>query len=374
LTLGSALRGVAAAETPTFVRPDGAHVQTIGRFARNLSSGELMFDQPDTQIRLRVQNTKSVAILLRQRVPETHAEPSDFAVFVDGKLAKCTSHLAPNEFSSFTTLGAGNNTVVRYVIALEDSKQHQVNLFKLTEAAFNERNISQNYLTFSGFELMGNAASALPGPPLPSRKLEFIGDSITAGFCNLCHQTNATDGVTLESGALAWPAKICDALDAQCHKTAWSGFGVVRNCCGGDTLMPEIYQRTLATVEQSRWDFSSWIPDAVIVNLGTNDHLPNEPAPVDENFVAAYTDMIETAATRYGKNSTHFFLACGPMSEAYCNEVKNVLSNVASVGIHASFLDQRGLIQNACCGHPSVADDERIARKSAAFIKKTLQW
>ena len=362
----------AASEKSIFVRPDNQLVQTVGRFARNISSGALMFDQPDTQIRLSVRNVSSIAFLLEQRIPKENAEPSDFAVFVDGKLVKSTSR-SPNEFSTFSTMGGRNNSVVSYQVTLENTKEHQVTLFKLTEAAWNERNISENYVTFSGFKLMGPDPSITPGPPLSNRKLEFIGDSITCGYCNLCHLTNAS-GVSSESGALAWPAQICKTLDAQCHKTAWSGFGMVRNCCGGNTFMPEIYQRTLATVAGSRWDFSSWVPDAVIINLGTNDHLPAEPAPVDEEFVAAYVKMVETAAARYGKDRTHFFLACGPMSEAYCDEVITVLRNVTAMGIQASFLDQRGLIKDACCGHPSVSDDMRMASKGALFIKKILHW
>eukprot|EP00946_MAST-07B_sp_MAST-7B-sp1_P002591 g2591.t1 len=362
------------AESRAFVRPDNPHIQTIGRVVHDPSSGALMFDQPDTQLRIRVQGVSRISILLQQLVPSNHAEPSNFAVFVDGKLANCTSHPAPNAFSSFTTLASGNNTLVRYTFAVEDRGPHQIELYKTTEAAWNERNISPNYVTFSGFELKGIAPQTLTGPPLPTRKLEFVGDSITCGYCNLCHETNQTYGVNLESGFLAWPAKICRSLGAQCHKSAWSGFGVVRNCCGGDTFMPEIYKRTLATVENSRWNFSSWIPDAVIINLGTNDHLPAEPAPVDESFVAAYVEMVYSAAMRYGKNRTHFFLACGPMSTTYCDEVNSVLKNVTSVGIKASFLDQRGLIKNPCCGHPSVSDDEAMAELGSAFIKKVLNW
>jgi hypothetical protein len=55
---------------------------------------------------------------------------------------------------------------------------------------------------------------------------------------------------------------------------------MVMNCCGGDTLASDVWKRTLATVpsdspadphgtrKDNEWDFSSWTPDAVVINLG----------------------------------------------------------------------------------------------------------
>ena len=58
-------------------------------------------------------------------------------------------------------------------------------------------------------------------------------------------------------------------------------YGMVENCCGGTTLASDVWRRTLATVvspnatdphgtaPENIWDFSSWVPDAVVINLGT---------------------------------------------------------------------------------------------------------
>ena len=36
--------------------------------------------------------------------------------------------------------------------------------------------------------------------------------------------------------------------------------------------MPSIFSRTLATVNtDNTWQWSSWVPDALVINLGTND-------------------------------------------------------------------------------------------------------
>lgn len=46
----------------------------------------------------------------------------------------------------------------------------------------------------------------------------------------------------------SWATLLSKELDAQFHATAWSGFGMAENCCGGDTLASDVYLRTLATV------------------------------------------------------------------------------------------------------------------------------
>ena len=68
-----------------------------------------------------------------------------------------------------------------------------------------------------------------------------------------------------------------------------------------------------------RWDFSSWKPHAVVINLGTNDQL-NHRAQLIPSYNATYLALVEAAARAYGGGAT-FFLACGPMSTAYCDEV-----------------------------------------------------
>jgi hypothetical protein len=42
---------------------------------------------------------------------------------------------------------------------------------------------------------------------------------------------------------------------------------MVANCCGGDTLMPAVFQRTLGSVPREDWNFSAWVPDALVINL-----------------------------------------------------------------------------------------------------------
>jgi hypothetical protein len=46
---------------------------------------------------------------------------------------------------------------------------------------------------------------------------------------------------------------------------------MVQNCCDDDITMQELYLQTLALDRNDTWDFSKWVPQAVVINLGTND-------------------------------------------------------------------------------------------------------
>ena len=89
-------------------------------------------------------------------------------------------------------------------------------------------------------------------------------------------------------------------------------------------------------------------------------------------FVAEYLVMVRKASNEYGKASK-FFLACAQYlarTAARCTLTRFESED----GIDAYFLDQRGLMKSACCGHPSVEDDRRIAAKGSAFIGEVMGW
>ena len=222
---------------------------------------------------------------------------------------------------------------------------------------------------------------------LRPRRIEFLGDSITAGFCNLCDSTGTNTAAT-ESYADSWANLICQSFDAECHTSAWSGYGVVENCCGGKTLMSDVWRRTLASVPSSNasdphgtnagnvWNFSTWIPDVVVINLGTNDELQSRPNNI-EKYNATYLSLLQQASAEYG-SGTIFFLACGPMSESYCDPVDWILDQASVLGIRAKFLDQRGFLDGkhgkSCCGHPSATVDRAMAEAGAAVIGNVTGW
>lgn len=64
-------------------------------------------------------------------------------------------------------------------------------------------------------------------------------------------------------------------------------------------------------------------------------------ADLDNVHVTRYIELVMNASHNYGPD-LHVFLACGPMSETYCEPVQEVIGNVTAKGVKAHFLDQRG--------------------------------
>jgi len=174
--------------------------------------------------------------------------------------------------------------------------------------------------------------------------------------------------------------------------------------------MPEIFTRTLASVSKNydydktnAWAFGSWVPDALIVNLGTNDVASGDYNAT--SFAAAYVALCLNVSSLYssaaGGQGVTLFLACGPMSDVYCGGVhlaldqlaamKTAAANQATATPHAKsttekasqplpraayFLDQTNLtdVSLNCCGHPSTSDDVAMAKSSGAFIMNAMGW
>ena len=64
---------------------------------------------------------------------------------------------------------------------------------------------------------------------------------------------------------------VCEAFSANCTTVAVSGKGVYANCCDNGQLMPGYFLQTFgATTNTPDWDFSRWVPDALIINLGAS--------------------------------------------------------------------------------------------------------
>lgn len=401
----ASLWGTLAGSGAVFVPANDSTFRLVGRFERGLDG--FRFDMNGCEIQFRVQGATKVMVRLAQRISPSVPGPlqpsgsqvNDFVVFIDGN-AHINKYPRLNcSYCTFDTTGAKNDIVETYVLAEGISEgTHDIRIVKSTEPQWTSRVPAPNWMTFHGVVLDAGQVLA-PAQPRPQRRLEFVGDSITAGYCNLCagpsdetatmttaflDETSAQPSQTRrrraaeggpweEAFVLGWPYQICEALGAECHTAAWSGFGMIENCCGGNTTMPEIWQRTLATDSSSHWNFSAWIPHGLVINLGTNDNLWAKNA----SYTETYFEMVLNASKAYGPN-LEVFLACGPMITLYCPYVEEVIVLARAVGIRAHFFDQRGFLNGTygprCCGHPSVPVDAAMAKHGADFIGKTLGW
>jgi len=260
---------------------------------------------------------------------------------------------------------------------LNPNTQHTVLLTKRTEALF-------GIASFTGFTTASESSSSLESlpeqrtPRQSSRKIEFIGDSITCGYGDEgippCPFSAATQNELDAYGPVT-----AAALNAEIFVECWSGKGVVRNYGAPNTTSPDpfpvYYPRLFANDATSKWTFSNWVPDAVVINLGTNDYS-TQPNPPQQLFESGYNAFIKFILTQYGASQPNlkFFLVCGPLiGNPCCSYVKDV----ASQHSNAVYVNMQGILNSndfGCDGHPNVRGHAKMAQVAIPIIRSTMGW
>lgn len=242
--------------------------------------------------------------------------------------------------------------------------EHTIELYRRTEGSFGPT-------VLLGVDIDGE----LLAPPPVTRRIEIIGDSITAGYGNEgndpCSFSAETENHYITYGSIA-----ARNLGAELHAVAWSGKGIIYNY-GDDKQdpLPTLYDRTIA-VEQAAWDFS-WQPDVVVVNLGTNDFSTGDDPP-EELYVGEYVDFLTHLRTVY-PDAYQLILA----PSLWGDEVALVAGYLESVvdQRHAAGDPDVGFadinvqwIGAGCDGHPSAATHEAMATRLTEELQARLGW
>jgi len=260
----------------------------------------------------------------------------------------------------------------RYRVAegLADA-DHTVTLVKRTEPHVGA-------LTVLGFEL---GAGAKPLPPLPvKRRIEVIGDSISAGYGNEAASQKEHFSAVTENAWQTYGAMTARAMDAEYVCIAWSG-----KCLWPRNMLPDLYDRILPDRADSHWDFASWTPDVVLVNLGTNDFAGGNPE--EEGWVGAYHAFI----ARIRKNAPHAYIYCalGPMMNDTWSPSKTALTTArryvnrvvtetrAAGDTRVSFIEfpmQTGANGFGGDWHPNIKTHRLMADKLIQTLEADLKW
>jgi len=250
---------------------------------------------------------------------------------------------------------------------------HELVLTKRTEALVGEAQLL-------GVELAPGGELLPPPPPAP-RRLELIGDSITAGFGVLAASADEPFTPATEAFDLSFGALLAEALGAEPIALAWSGRGVCRNYAGepGEP-MPVLYERTLPARAASRWDFTRWVPHAVLVNLGTNDLSPGGPPP-EALFVDAYAGLLRRVRAAYP--AAPILCLLGPLLEGDALQtargfLARALERARRAGEPPLLLHELPPQAPAdglgASGHPSARTQRLMATRLAPLLRGLLRW
>lgn len=255
------------------------------------------------------------------------------------------------------------------------NKPHTVKVFKLSN--------NTSHTHFYGFELP-DGAKVLKPSPLPKRKIEFYGNSITAG-----HGVDVLPGGR-DNGAPAYfdnyrtyAAVTARHFDAQYSCIARSGIGIMVSWF--PEIMPEIYNRINPGDPESKWDFSRYTPDIVVINLFQNDswivRQPEHPqfkarfgttAPDEAYIIRAYQDFVKTIRSKYPNAS--IICALGSMDitregSQWPGYVEKAVKGLDDQKVYTCFFPYK-----QTDGHPKTAEQKAMADILIKFIDENIKW
>jgi lysophospholipase L1-like esterase len=268
------------------------------------------------------------------------------------------------------------NDTIYGVDGIKGKGPHNIRLQKRTEG-------EMGTAIFKGINV-GENEQLLPNAPV-SRRIEFIGNSITCGY--------GTEGASREEDFLPSTENVdksyafitARAFDAECMITAHSGLGVIRNYGDKNKVsvklptMTDRYNQTLDEDSTICWDFNTWQPHAVIINLGTNDYW-SEPYPDKIVFQHRYEKFINEIRGVYGK--IPIFCICGPLrDEPLYSTIKETVekvrlinkdSNLYFIGIPTYLLNNTNDLGSDW--HPSYRGQRKMAAHIIPIIANILHW
>ena len=263
-----------------------------------------------------------------------------------------------------------------YLIAQElPDEPHVVRLTKRTEA-YVGAGVFSGFILEAGHDLLEKPASA-------RRHIEFVGDSITTGYGNEGDSPHCWFTADTQNVAQAFAAQTADQFNAEYSIVALSGLGVVRNLHSDEATSPEtaidFLDRTVAMNPALTWDPQQRIPDAVVVNLGTND-FSTLPFPEVEIFVEAYVDLLQRVRLR-DPQVPIFALAgplmLGPAPGAIRTAVERMRLEDGDDNVHFVLIEDtldKSEADFGCDWHPNIQGHKKISEQLVVVMADVLGW
>lgn len=226
-----------------------------------------------------------------------------------------------------------------------------------------------------------------------TRKIQFVGDSITAGFGVVTKSYDplgiVTDGVYTNKtySYYSYANTVADALDAEYYSIANGGwyFSSSESADIENKSITRIYDEQSMLIELGAYDHSAWQPDVVVINLGTNDATLKD---ADGNLVVTEAQYMTDVAVmidqvRNANPNAKIIWAYGAMGNT-SNMPNGSLENWITAAIEAYNADKEAAMQvtyvqlptyqDGLWAHPSVDGQKEIGQVLADEIAALMGW
>lgn len=237
-------------------------------------------------------------------------------------------------------------------------------------------------------------------------KFEFIGDSISSGEGTYGAKADEDWLAMYMSSSKTYARIIANEMNAEIRNISQGGFGVF---CGWDndprSCIPPYYEQVCglgfgegnkAMGAHAPYDFSSWVPDAIIVNLGTNDNSAFRTPPfeldgvsykqrnegTEENIIHNKEDLQKVLDATYDfismirKNnpSSHIVWCYGmlgfDLGEYFMSTIDKYIKDTGDTNV--AFLELPNTTEEtagAHFGHPGYASHQKAAKVLIEYLK-----
>ncbi len=263
-----------------------------------------------------------------------------------------------------------------YTLVNDEANIHEIMLYKAMDCA--------HTYEFGGF-ILDDGAQVFECDALPALKLEFYGDSVTAGevseALDFCGKADPPHKGEYSNAYWSYAWLTARKMNARIHDIAQGGIALLDDTGWFDGPdfkgIFNVYDRIqyhMQLGETKRFDFNSYIPDAVIIAIGQNDANPEDYMASDyDGEKARYwreTYKYFVGLIRKRRLGAHIILTTTILnhSEAWdsaieevCNELKQKDSKV-----------HHFLYTNNGCGthgHIRKPEAERMADELSAYLR-----
>lgn len=250
---------------------------------------------------------------------------------------------------------------------------HEVLIFKRQDAC--------HELTILGFEL-DDDAELLEASPLPKRRIEVYGDSVSAGevseALDYVAKADPEHNGEYSNSWYSYAWMTARMLDAELHDIAQGGAALLDETgwyhapdyIGMETIWDKMrYNPGYGTV--TKWDFSKYTPDIVIVAIGQNDSHPEDYMKTDyqgekaQNWRTHYRQFLAKLRETY---PDAWIICCTTLLQhdiGWDMSISQAVLDIADKKISHCVFQRNG---KATPGHLRIPEAEEMAEELCHYI------
>ena len=254
--------------------------------------------------------------------------------------------------------------------------EHELTLFKRQDGG-------QHYYTVHEFEFEDGAKISTPDP-LPTRKIEVIGDSVSCGevseavHCVAQPDPEDNDGFYSNSWhSYAW--QVARNLGAELHDTSQGGISLLDKAGyfnGPDDLrgVESSYDKLEYNppLGEKPWDHKEWAPDLIITAFGQNDANPDNFMEKDydgeaaKNWKEEYAKFLNKMKAYYPGVSIICITTVLMHHPNWDKAIDEVVKSMNDEKVHHFMFKRNGA---ATPGHPRLPEHNEMAAELTEYIK-----